>query len=100
MDGEPLIKLPVKDVQLVRLEFSEEERDIYNLLEARQRNKFNRYLREGTVLKYVNRSTTLVPSNHHLQKLSPSSSAVASPSPMLFTSFLGAGERCSLCWAR
>ncbi|KDR76486.1 hypothetical protein GALMADRAFT_246858 [Galerina marginata CBS 339.88] len=51
LDGKNLIELPEKKVKLVKLEFSEEEREIYNMVEARSQAKFNRYLREGTVLK-------------------------------------------------
>jgi SNF2 family DNA or RNA helicase len=53
LDGNPIIDLPEKEVKLVKLEFSKEERDIYKTIEARNRAIFNSYLREGTVLKYV-----------------------------------------------
>ena len=72
LDGKNLIELPPKEVVLLRLEFSEEEREIYSMvtfanffltvdeksnddiqIEARSQAKFNRYLRAGTVLKYV-----------------------------------------------
>jgi len=52
LDGKKLIELPEKEVNLIKLEFSQEERDIYQMVEARSQAKFNRYLREGTVLKY------------------------------------------------
>lgn len=71
LDGKKLIELPTKEVVLRRLEFSEEEREIYTMVgfsflfraayfacidirsqvEARSQAKFNRYLRAGTVLK-------------------------------------------------
>ncbi|KAJ7275100.1 SNF2 superfamily protein [Mycena rebaudengoi] len=51
LDGKRLIELPEKKVELVSLPFSQEERDIYNMVEAQQQAKFNRYLRAGTVLK-------------------------------------------------
>ena len=51
MDGEPIISLPAKEVKLIKLEFSKEERDIYKMVEARSQAIFNRYLRAGTVLK-------------------------------------------------
>uniref|UniRef100_A0A8H8CFK2 Uncharacterized protein n=1 Tax=Psilocybe cubensis TaxID=181762 RepID=A0A8H8CFK2_PSICU len=51
LDGRNLIELPEKKIDLVRLEFSEEEREIYNMVEARSQARFNRYLRAGTVLK-------------------------------------------------
>ena len=52
LDGKKLIELPEKEVKLVKLEFSKEEREIYQMVEARSQAKFNRYLRAGTVLKY------------------------------------------------
>jgi SNF2 family DNA or RNA helicase len=53
LDGQPIIKLPKKEVKLVKLEFSPEEREVYSMAEARNQAIFNRYLRAGTVLKYV-----------------------------------------------
>jgi SNF2 family DNA or RNA helicase len=52
LDGKKLIELPEKEVKLIKLEFSKEEREIYQMVEARSQAKFNRYLRAGTVLKY------------------------------------------------
>ena len=69
LDGKRLIELPQKTVDLMKLEFSEEERVIYQMVhfhthppslrhsldvsqvEARSQAKFNRFLRAGTVLK-------------------------------------------------
>ncbi|KAF9003233.1 SNF2 family N-terminal domain-containing protein [Cyathus striatus] len=51
LDGKRLIELPDKTIDLVKLEFSPEEREIYNMVEARTQAKFNRFLRAGTVLK-------------------------------------------------
>ncbi|KAJ6571813.1 SNF2 family N-terminal domain-containing protein [Mycena capillaripes] len=51
LDGKRLIELPEKTVELVSLEFSQEERDIYNQVETAQQAKFNKYLKAGTVLK-------------------------------------------------
>ncbi|KAG5342645.1 hypothetical protein C0989_010613 [Termitomyces sp. Mn162] len=51
MDGKRLIELPEKKVSLVKLQFSEEERDIYKMVEAGAQANFNRFLRAGTVLK-------------------------------------------------
>ncbi|KAL4260457.1 SNF2/RAD54 helicase family protein [Pleurotus pulmonarius] len=51
LDGKRLIELPPKEVELVKLEFTEEEREIYKMVEARTQATFNRYLRAGTVLK-------------------------------------------------
>lgn len=69
LDGRRLIELPEKKIDLIKLEFSEEEREVYKMVgvvasmvfsksesdylqvEARSQAKFNRYLRAGTVLK-------------------------------------------------
>ncbi|KAJ7128105.1 SNF2 superfamily protein, partial [Mycena filopes] len=51
LDGKRLIELPEKTVELVSLEFSKEERDIYSQVESMQQAKFNKYLKAGTVLK-------------------------------------------------
>ncbi|KAG6850029.1 hypothetical protein H0H93_002233 [Arthromyces matolae] len=51
MDGKRLIELPDKTVSLIKLQFSEEERDIYKMVEAGAQANFNRFLRAGTVLK-------------------------------------------------
>ncbi|KIK70117.1 hypothetical protein GYMLUDRAFT_255303 [Collybiopsis luxurians FD-317 M1] len=58
LDGKILIELPPKDITLQRLEFSEEEREIYDAVEKRMQTQFNRFLKAGTVLK--NYSTVLV----------------------------------------
>ncbi|TDL24597.1 hypothetical protein BD410DRAFT_786110 [Rickenella mellea] len=51
LDGKRLIELPPKDVELVKLDFTKDEREIYNMVETRSQQIFNRYLRAGTVLK-------------------------------------------------
>ncbi|KAJ7721949.1 SNF2 superfamily protein [Mycena maculata] len=51
LDGKRLIELPEKTTELVSLVFSQEERDIYAMVEMKQQEKFNRYLKAGTVLK-------------------------------------------------
>ncbi|EMD34880.1 hypothetical protein CERSUDRAFT_86316 [Gelatoporia subvermispora B] len=51
LDGKRLIELPDKEVNLVKLQFTLEERDIYKMVEQRSQAIFNRYLRAGTVLK-------------------------------------------------
>ena len=69
LEGKPLIQLPSKEVSIHRLEFTEEEREIYSMVlfnsylcnefviltvskvEAKAQAKFNRFLRAGTVLK-------------------------------------------------
>ncbi|KZP29288.1 hypothetical protein FIBSPDRAFT_917412 [Athelia psychrophila] len=51
LDGKRLIELPDKTVTLQKLEFTEEERAIYQMVETRSQEKFNNFLRAGTVLK-------------------------------------------------
>lgn len=40
LDGEPIINLPPKSVELKRVDFSKEERDFYSRLEADSRAQF------------------------------------------------------------
>ncbi|KAG8898279.1 hypothetical protein FRB99_007551 [Tulasnella sp. 403] len=51
LDGRRLIELPKKTVNDTFLMFSKEERDIYNFVQTRSRAVFNKFLRQGTVLK-------------------------------------------------
>ncbi|KAF7300275.1 SNF2 family DNA-dependent ATPase [Mycena kentingensis (nom. inval.)] len=51
LEGEPLLKLPPKEVLLVRLHFSDEEREIYDSFETRSEIRLNRFIRAGTVVK-------------------------------------------------
>ncbi|KAI5331111.1 hypothetical protein L3X38_021237 [Prunus dulcis] len=55
LDGEPIITLPPKFIELKRVEFSKEERDFYSRLEADSRAQFEEYAAAGTVKQnYVN----------------------------------------------
>ncbi|XP_028201677.1 helicase-like transcription factor CHR28 isoform X1 [Glycine soja] len=55
LDGEPIISLPPKSVELKKVEFSPEERDFYSRLEADSRAQFQEYADAGTVKQnYVN----------------------------------------------
>ncbi|TKY59320.1 SWI/SNF-related matrix-associated actin-dependent regulator of chromatin [Spatholobus suberectus] len=55
LDGEPIISLPPKYVELKKVEFSMEERDFYSRLEADSRAQFQEYADAGTVKQnYVN----------------------------------------------
>ncbi|CAJ2648695.1 unnamed protein product [Trifolium pratense] len=55
LDGEPIISLPPKSVELKKVEFSQEERDFYSKLEADSRAQFQEYADAGTVKQnYVN----------------------------------------------
>ncbi|RDX68508.1 Helicase-like transcription factor CHR28, partial [Mucuna pruriens] len=55
LDGEPIISLPPKHIELKKVEFSMEERDFYSRLEADSRAQFQEYADAGTVKQnYVN----------------------------------------------
>ncbi|XP_059278868.1 helicase-like transcription factor CHR28 isoform X1 [Lycium ferocissimum] len=49
IDGEPIITLPPKTIQLKKVAFSAEERAFYNKLEAESRSQFKAYAAAGTV---------------------------------------------------
>ncbi|OAV97593.1 hypothetical protein PTTG_01908 [Puccinia triticina 1-1 BBBD Race 1] len=51
LDGKPLIVLPPKHEEDVWLDMSPDEREIYEMLEKHAQQKFNVFLRRGTVLK-------------------------------------------------
>ncbi|EPQ53423.1 hypothetical protein GLOTRDRAFT_139677 [Gloeophyllum trabeum ATCC 11539] len=51
LDGKRLIELPAKTIELHKLQFTEEEREIYKMVEVKSQAVFNRFLRAGTVLK-------------------------------------------------
>ncbi|XP_019440268.1 PREDICTED: helicase-like transcription factor CHR28 isoform X4 [Lupinus angustifolius] len=55
LDGEPIISLPPKSVELKKVVFSQEERNFYSRLEADSRAQFQEYADAGTVKQnYVN----------------------------------------------
>ncbi|CAN1149762.1 Helicase-like transcription factor CHR28 [Linum perenne] len=55
LDGEPIINLPPKSIELKRVEFSDEERCFYSRLESDSRAQFKEYAAAGTVRQnYVN----------------------------------------------
>ncbi|CAI9787921.1 unnamed protein product [Fraxinus pennsylvanica] len=55
IDGEPIINLPPKIIELKKVDFSKEERDFYRSLEANSRAQFAEYAAAGTVKQnYVN----------------------------------------------
>ncbi|KAG9018867.1 hypothetical protein FRB90_008804 [Tulasnella sp. 427] len=51
LDGRKLIELPPKEYFNPELALSQEESEIYTFLQARSRAIFNKFLRQGTVLK-------------------------------------------------
>ncbi|KAK6149892.1 hypothetical protein DH2020_017417 [Rehmannia glutinosa] len=55
IDGEPIINLPPKTIELTKVDFSKEERDFYCRLEADSQAQFAEYAAAGTVKQnYVN----------------------------------------------
>ncbi|OVA07399.1 SNF2-related [Macleaya cordata] len=49
IDGEPIINLPPKTINLTKVEFSSEERAFYSKLESDSRSQFKAYAAAGTV---------------------------------------------------
>ncbi|GBE90155.1 hypothetical protein SCP_1900040 [Sparassis crispa] len=47
LEGRPLLQLPEKDIELVMLDFSEEERELYDSFEKRAQIQINRFIRVG-----------------------------------------------------
>jgi SNF2 family DNA or RNA helicase len=54
-DGRPLLQLPEKDLELTFIEFSEEERALYEDIEKTARVRINRFMKRGTLLKKLAR---------------------------------------------
>ncbi|XP_066349545.1 helicase-like transcription factor CHR28 isoform X2 [Miscanthus floridulus] len=55
IDGEPILKLPPKTIQLSKIDFTQEERAFYLVLEEGSRQKFKAYDAAGTIRKnYAN----------------------------------------------
>ncbi|KAF9106016.1 hypothetical protein BGX27_009350 [Mortierella sp. AM989] len=51
VDGKPILNLPERRVDRVATEFSLDERAFYEALETRTRERFNAYVKAGTVMK-------------------------------------------------
>ncbi|KAI6115018.1 SNF2 family N-terminal domain-containing protein [Pisolithus croceorrhizus] len=51
LDGVPILQLPPKHIDLVTLEFSPDERELYDNFEKRSRIRINRYINNRTLLK-------------------------------------------------
>ncbi|KZT22721.1 hypothetical protein NEOLEDRAFT_625750 [Neolentinus lepideus HHB14362 ss-1] len=51
LDGKRLVELPSKTIELHKLEFTADEREVYKMVEVKSQAVFNRFLRAGTVLK-------------------------------------------------
>ncbi|KAF9286692.1 hypothetical protein BGZ68_002645 [Mortierella alpina] len=51
VDGKPILNLPARNVDKVETQFSVDERAFYDALEQRTRDRFNAYVKAGTVMK-------------------------------------------------
>ncbi|TDL27983.1 hypothetical protein BD410DRAFT_781917 [Rickenella mellea] len=51
LEGEPLLLLPPKDIDIVELEFSPDERLIYDNLERRSRMELNKFIKQNALVK-------------------------------------------------
>ncbi|KAF9528788.1 SNF2 family N-terminal domain-containing protein [Crepidotus variabilis] len=51
LDGEPLLQLPVKDIQIVNLQFTQAEQDIYDYFEGKTKLRVNKFINENTLVK-------------------------------------------------
>ncbi|KAF8577549.1 hypothetical protein K439DRAFT_547840 [Ramaria rubella] len=51
LEGKLILQLPPKHIEVVDIEFSPEEREIYAKIEERQRQKMSKFLKAGTVMK-------------------------------------------------
>ncbi|KAJ7619382.1 SNF2 family DNA-dependent ATPase [Roridomyces roridus] len=51
LEGKPILTLPAKHVEILKLQFSEEEREVYDSFEKRTKIQLNRFIRAGTLVK-------------------------------------------------
>ncbi|CAK5270957.1 unnamed protein product [Mycena citricolor] len=58
LEGQPILDLKAKDIEIVRLKFTDAEREIYNCFEARTKVRVNKFIRYGTLVK--NQAVVLV----------------------------------------
>ncbi|KIY44892.1 hypothetical protein FISHEDRAFT_50412, partial [Fistulina hepatica ATCC 64428] len=49
LEGEPLLQLPPRDIEMVELEFTPDEREIYDSFEKEMALRINKFIREDTV---------------------------------------------------
>ncbi|KAF8809842.1 SNF2 family DNA-dependent ATPase [Phlegmacium glaucopus] len=52
LEGKPLLELPPKEIEIVKLQFSDDERQIYNDFENSTKLQLNKFIRAGTLLKH------------------------------------------------
>ncbi|KAI6030080.1 SNF2 family N-terminal domain-containing protein [Pisolithus marmoratus] len=60
LDGVPILQLPAKHVDLITLEFSPDERELYDNFEKRSRIRINRYIHNRTLLKNTTAVLTMI----------------------------------------
>lgn len=60
LDGVPILQLPPKHIDLVALEFSPDERELYDNFEKRSRIRINRYIHNRTLLKNTSAVLTMI----------------------------------------
>ncbi|KIJ64280.1 hypothetical protein HYDPIDRAFT_175635 [Hydnomerulius pinastri MD-312] len=51
LDGKPILQLPTKNIDLVMLDFSADERELYDQFEKRSHIQINRFIKNRTLLK-------------------------------------------------
>ncbi|EGO02949.1 hypothetical protein SERLA73DRAFT_103014 [Serpula lacrymans var. lacrymans S7.3] len=51
IEGKPILQLPPKDIELVTLEFSKDEREVYDSFEKKSKIQVNRFIKARTLLK-------------------------------------------------
>ncbi|KAI7850279.1 SNF2 family N-terminal domain-containing protein [Circinella umbellata] len=58
IDGRPILKLPERNVHFTHVDFTPDERNFYDFINKRSQAQFNKYVKQGTVMK--NYSSVLV----------------------------------------
>ncbi|KDQ52340.1 hypothetical protein JAAARDRAFT_210552 [Jaapia argillacea MUCL 33604] len=51
LEGEPLLKLPKKNIEIVKLKFTVEERELYDSFERKVKLRVNKFFKERSILK-------------------------------------------------
>ncbi|KAF5329445.1 hypothetical protein D9619_009161 [Psilocybe cf. subviscida] len=51
LEGQPLLQLPSKHIEIVKLKFTPEEREVYDIFEKRTKIQVNRFMRNGSMVK-------------------------------------------------
>ncbi|TRM63219.1 SNF2 family N-terminal domain-containing protein [Schizophyllum amplum] len=51
LEGQPILRLPKKDIELVKLDFTPDERQIYDDIEGQTHVRINKYIAQGTLVK-------------------------------------------------